>query len=129
MLKNGLKHTLKPYGYKRKIQRNTCTTINSTSNYLYLCEILGLSIEYFYFMPSDPSYLPGHLARPSPKGRISEKTAILCNLLSFYVTIDIFEVIESEKILLNYKNIIPLDLEKKCCLNISQNLGTKLRVN
>ena len=58
-----------------------------------------------------------------------KKTAILCNLLSFYVTIDIFEVIESEKILLNYKNIIPLDLEKKCCLNISQNLGTKLRVN
>ena len=89
----------------------------------------GSPLNTFYFMSNDPSYLPSHLARPSPKGKISEKTSILCNLLSFYVTIDIFEVIESEKILLNYKNIIPLDLEKTFCLNISQNLGTKLRVN
>ena len=64
----------------------------------HICvKIWGSPLNTFYFMSNDPSYLPSHLARPSPKGKISEKTSILCNLLSFYVTIDIFEVIESEK--------------------------------
>ena len=48
-LKNGFKHLLKPNGYKHKIRRETYTTIDSTSNYLYLCEKLRLCIKYFLF--------------------------------------------------------------------------------
>ena len=49
ILKNGFKHLLKPNGYKHKIKRETYTTIDSTSNYLYLCEKVRLCIRYFLF--------------------------------------------------------------------------------
>ena len=63
-LKNGLKHTLKLYGYKHPIRRVSLTSVDSTSKDPYLCEKLGLSIEYFWFyanwsvLPPEPSCPP-----------------------------------------------------------------------